>query len=286
MITIKSQREIDAMSRAGEVLSGIHIGLRDIIKPGVDMWDVEEYVRKICKENNVLPLQIGVDGELMDYPYATCCGLNDEVAHAFPRHYKLKEGDLLKVDMVLSEPLDKSVMDVSKLNFNDVKAMKKITQTYRGGVADSCWAYAVGQVSEEVQNLMDVTKECLYRGIEQAVVGNRIGDIGAAIQEYAEGLGYGVVRDLVGHGVGPTFHEEPMVPHYGTKGRGLRLREGMVLTIEPMINTGTWEIDTDMKTGWAHKTLDGGLSCQYEHQFVITKDGPLILTSQGEEGTY
>ena len=286
MITIKSQREIDAMSRAGEVLSGIHIGLRDIIKPGVDMWDVEEYVRKICKENNVLPLQIGVDGELMDYPYATCCGLNDEVAHAFPRHYELKEGDLLKVDMVLSEPLDKAVVDVSKLNFNDVKAMKKITQTYRGGVADSCWAYAVGQVSEEVQNLMDVTKECLYRGIEQAVVGNRICDIGAAIQEYAEGLGYGVVRDLVGHGVGPTMHEEPMVPHYGTKGRGLRLREGMVLTIEPMINTGTWEIDTDMKTGWAHKTLDGGLSCQYEHQFVITKDGPLILTSQGEEGTY
>lgn len=286
MITIKSQREIDAMSRAGEVLSGIHIGLRDIIKPGVDMWEVEEYVRKICKEKNVLPLQIGVDGEIMDYPYATCCGLNDEVAHAFPRHYELKEGDLLKVDMVLSEPLDKAVVDVSKLNFNDVKAMKKITQTYRGGVADSCWAYAVGQVSEEVQNLMDVTKECLYRGIEQAVVGNRIGDIGAAIQEYAEGLGYGVVRDLVGHGVGPTMHEEPMVPHYGTKGRGLRLREGMVLTIEPMINTGTWEIDTDMKTGWAHKTLDGGLSCQYEHQFVITKDGPLILTSQGEEGTY
>ncbi|MGR4070984.1 methionyl aminopeptidase [Streptococcus suis] len=286
MITIKSQREIDAMSRAGEVLSGIHIGLRDIIKPGVDMWEVEEYVRKTCKEKNVLPLQIGVDGELMDYPYATCCGLNDEVAHAFPRHYKLKEGDLLKVDMVLSEPLDKSVVDVSKLNFNDVKVMKKITQAYSGGVADSCWAYAVGQVSEEVQNLMDVTKECLYRGIEQAIVGNRIGDIGAAIQEYAEGLGYGVVRDLVGHGVGPTMHEEPMVPHYGTKGRGLRLREGMVLTIEPMINTGTWEIDTDMKTGWAHKTLDGGLSCQYEHQFVITKDGPLILTSQGEEGTY
>ncbi|WP_170243147.1 methionyl aminopeptidase [Streptococcus suis] len=286
MITIKSQREIDAMNRAGDVLAGVHIGLRELIKPGVDMWEIEEYVRKTCKEKNVLPLQIGVDGELMDYPYATCCGLNDEVAHAFPRHYKLKEGDLLKVDMVLSEPLDKSVVDVSKLNFNDVKAMKKITQTYRGGVADSCWAYAVGQVSEEVQNLMDVTKECLYRGIEQAVVGNRIGDIGAAIQEYAEGLGYGVVRDLVGHGMGPTFHEEPMVPHYGTKGRGLRLREGMVLTIEPMINTGTWEIDTDMKTGWAHKTLDGGLSCQYEHQFVITKDGPVILTSQGEEGTY
>ena len=153
-------------------------------------------------------------------------------------------------------------------------------------MADSCWAYAVGEVSQEVKDLMDVTKECLYIGIEKAVVGNRIGDIGAAIQEYAESRGYGVVRDLVGHGVGPTMHEEPMVPHYGKAGRGLRLREGMVITVEPMITTGTWEIDTDMKTGWAHKTLDGSLSCQYEHQFVITKDGPVILTSQGEERTY
>lgn len=286
MITLKSQREIDAMKRAAAVLTSIHIGLRDLIKPGVDMWAVEEYVRKRCKEENVLPLQIGVDGHLMDYPYATCCGINDEVAHAFPRHYILKEGDLLKVDMVLSEPLDKAVLDVAKLNFDNVGQMKEYTQEYTGGLADSCWAYAVGQVADEVKNLMDVTKECLYRGIEQAVVGNRLGDIGAAIQEYAESNGYGVVRDLVGHGVGPTMHEEPMVPHYGKAGRGLRLKEGMVLTIEPMINTGTWEIDTDEKTGWAHKTLDGGLSCQYEHQFVITKDGPVILTSQGEEGTY
>ena len=223
---------------------------------------------------------------MMDYPYATCCSLNDEVAHAFPRHYILKDGDLLKVDMVLGGPIAKSDLNVSKLNFNNVEQMKKYTQSYSGGLADSCWAYAVGTPSEEVKNLMDVTKEAMYKGIEQAVVGNRIGDIGAAIQEYAESRGYGVVRDLVGHGVGPTMHEEPMVPNYGIAGRGLRLREGMVLTIEPMINTGDWEIDTDMKTGWAHKTIDGGLSCQYEHQFVITKDGPIILTSQGEEGTY
>lgn len=221
----------------------------------------------------------------MDYPYATCCSLNDEVAHAFPRHQKLVEGDLIKVDMVVGL-VDKAELDVSKLDFNNVEQMKHYTENFRGGVADSCWAYAVGQASEKVQQLMDVTKECLYRGIEAAQVGNRIGDIGAAIQEYAESHGYGVVRDLVGHGVGPTMHEEPMVPHYGRAGRGLRLREGMVLTIEPMISTGTWEIDTDFETGWAHKTLDGGLSCQYEHQFVITKDGPVILTSQGEEGTY
>ena len=286
MITLKSQREIEAMDRAGDFLASIHIGLRDLIKPGLDLWEVEEYVRRRCKEANVLPLQIGVEGSLMDYPYAPCCGINDEVAHAFPRHYGLIDGDLLKVDMVLSEPLDKSVVDVSKLDFDNVAQVKKYTENYSGGLADSCWSYAVGNVSQEVKDLMDVTKECLYRGIEQAVVGNRLGDIGAAIQEYAESKGYGVVRDLVGHGVGPTMHEEPMVPHYGRAGRGLRLREGMVLTIEPMINTGTWEIDTDMKTGWAHKTLDGGLSCQYEHQFVITKDGPVILTSQGEEGTY
>ena len=286
MITLKSAREIEAMDKAGSFLASIHKGLRELIKPGADMWAVEEYVRRRCKEGNVLPLQIGVDGSVMDYPYATCCGLNDEVAHAFPRHYILKEGDLLKVDMVLSEPLDKSVVDVGKLNFNNVAEMKKYTENYTGGLADSCWAYAVGNVSEEAAKLMAVTKEALYLGIEQAVIGNRIGDIGAAIQNYAESRGYGVVRDLVGHGVGPTMHEEPMVPHYGTAGRGLRLREGMVLTIEPMINTGTWEIDTDPETGWAHKTLDGGLSCQYEHQFVITKDGPQILTSQGEERTY
>ncbi|OFI50564.1 type I methionyl aminopeptidase [Floricoccus tropicus] len=284
MISLKSPREIEQMDKAGDFLASIHIGLRDIIKPGIDMWDIEEYVRKRCKEENFLPLQIGVDGEIQDYPYATCCSLNDEVAHAFPRHQTLKDGDLIKVDMVLGMASDD--LDVSKLDFNNVQDMKKYTESFRGGIADSCWAYAVGTPSEEVKNLMDVTKESLYRGIEQARVGNRMGDIGSAIQEYAEAHGYGVVRDLVGHGVGPTMHEEPMVPHYGVKGKGLRLREGMVLTIEPMINTGTYEIDTDFKTGWAHKTLDGGLSCQYEHQFVITKDGPVILTSQGEEGTY
>lgn len=285
MITIKSAREIELMDQAGDVLASIHIGLRDLIRPGIDMWTIEEYVRRRCKEENMLPLQIGVEGHIMDYPYATCCSLNDEVAHAFPRHKILKDGDLIKVDMVLGLA-DKAELDVSKLDFNNVALMKQYTEQFRGGVADSCWAYAVGEVSDEVKRLMEVTKECLYRGIEQAVVGNRIGDIGAAIQEYAESQGYGVVRDLVGHGVGPTMHEEPMVPHYGRAGRGLRLREGMVLTIEPMISTGTWEIDTDLKTGWAHKTLDGGLSCQYEHQFVITADGPRILTSQGEEGTY
>lgn len=256
MITIKSEREIEGMRKSGAIIAGMHKELRNIIKPGISTWEIEEFGRKYIEDHGGRAAQIGFEG----FEFATTVSVNDEVAHAFPRkELILKDGDLVKVDTVVD--LD-------------------------GYYSDSAWSYAVGEVSPEVQKLMDVTFKALYIGIEQAQVGNRIGDIGAAIQEYAESRGYGVVRDLVGHGVGPTMHEEPMVPHYGKAGRGLRLREGMVLTVEPMINTGTWEIDTDMKTGWAHKTLDGGLSCQYEHQFVITKDGPVILTSQGEERTY
>lgn len=284
MITLKSPREIAMMQDASDVLASIHIGLRDIIKPGVDMWEIESYVRRICKEKNAIPLQIGVDeGNVDPYPYATCCCLNDEVAHSFPRKgHILKSGDLIKVDMVIGTG---GGIDMSKANFDDGMAMKALADNFTGGVADSCWAYAVGEVSDEVKQLMAVTKESLYRGIEAAQVGNRIGDIGHAIQSYAESFGYGVVRDLVGHGVGPTMHEDPLVPHYGTPGKGLRLREGMVLTIEPMINTGDWEIDHPSNER-GYTTFDGSLSCQYEHQFVVTKNGPVIMTSQGEEGTY
>lgn len=284
MITLKSPREIAMMQDASDVLASIHIGLRDIIKPGVDMWEIESYVRRICKEKNAIPLQIGVDeGNVDPYPYATCCCLNDEVAHSFPRKgHILKSGDLIKVDMVIGTG---GGIDMSKANFDDGMAMKALADNFTGGVADSCWAYAVGEVSDEVKQLMAVTKESLYRGIEAAQVGNRIGDIGHAIQSYAESFGYGVVRDLVGHGVGPTMHEDPLVPHYGTPGKGLRLREGMVLTIEPMINTGDWEIDHPSNER-GYTTFDGSLSCQYEHQFVVTRNGPVILTSQGEEGTY
>ena len=284
MITLKSPREIAMMQDASDVLASIHVGLRDIIKPGIDMWEIESYVRRICKEKNAIPLQIGVDeGNVDPYPYATCCCLNDEVAHSFPRKgHILKSGDLIKVDMVIGTG---GGIDMSKANFDDGMAMKALADNFTGGVADSCWAYAVGEVSDEVKQLMAVTKESLYRGIEAAQVGNRIGDIGHAIQSYAESFGYGVVRDLVGHGVGPTMHEDPLVPHYGTPGKGLRLREGMVLTIEPMINTGDWEIDHPSNER-GYTTFDGSLSCQYEHQFVVTKNGPVILTSQGEEGTY
>jgi len=254
MITLKSNREIDSMDESGALLADVHKQLRSFIKPGVTSWDIEEFARDYIESHGGIAAQIGFEG----YEYATCTSINDEICHGFPRKKALKEGDLIKVDMCV-----------------DLK----------GAVSDSCWAYVVGKPSEKVKKLMEVTKKALYLGIEQAQVGNRIGDIGHAIQTYAEGEGFSVVRDFVGHGIGPTIHEEPTIPHYGKKGKGLRLKEGMVITIEPMINTGTWEMKMD-SNGWTAYTQDGGLSCQYEHSLALTEEGPRILTSQGEEGSY
>lgn len=254
MITLKSEREIEMMAQSGALLADVHKHLRTFIKPGITSWDIEEFVRDHIEKNGGIAAQIGFEG----YKYATCCSINDEICHGFPRKKVLKSGDLIKVDMCV-----------------DLK----------GAISDSCWSYAVGEVSPEVKRLMEVTKKAMYLGIEQAQVGNRIGDIGHAIQTYVEGEGFGVVRDFIGHGIGPTIHEAPSVPHYGEAGKGLRLKEGMVITIEPMVNTGTWKMKMD-DNGWTARTLDGGLSCQYEHSLAITKDGPKILTSQGIEGMY
>lgn len=254
MITLKSKREIDEMDKSGELLADVHRHLRSFIKPGISSWDVEVFVRDFIESHGGVAAQIGFEG----YKYATCTSINDEICHGFPRKKPLKNGDLIKVDMCVD------------LN---------------GAMSDSCWAYAVGEVSPEIEHLMKVTKEALYIGIEQAQVGNRIGDIGHAIQTYVEGEGLSVVKDFIGHGVGPTIHEDPAVPHYGEAGKGLRLKEGMVITVEPMVNTGTWRMKMD-PNGWTAYTLDGGLSCQFEHTFAVTKEGPRILTSQGEERTY
>lgn len=248
MITRKSRREIDAMKESGALLASIHEQLRDFIKPGITGHDIDQFVEKIIEDNGAVAAQIGYQG----YEYATCVSINDEICHGFPTDQVLKENDLVKVDLVID------------LN---------------GAFSDSCWAYVVGKGTEEVKNLMDVTLEALYKGIEAAQVGNRIGDIGAAIQNFVEPKGYSVVREFVGHGIGPTMHEAPSVPHYGIAGKGTRLKEGMTLTIEPMINTGTWKSKMD-DNGWTARTEDGGLSCQYEHTIAITKNGPEILTMQ------
>lgn len=239
------------MDEAGSLLAGIHEELRDFIQPGITGHDIDQFVQKRIEENGAIAEQIGYEG----YEYATCVSINDEICHGFPTNYRLKDNDLVKVDTVVS--LD-------------------------GAMADSCWSYGVGEISEEVQNLMDATHKALYLGIEQAVPGNRIGDIGHAIQSYVEPLGYSVVREFVGHGLGPTMHEPPSIPHYGEPNTGKRLKEGMVITIEPMINTGTWKSSLD-DNGWTARTADGGLSCQYEHSLAITADGPRILTKQEGE---
>ncbi|QBE60989.1 type I methionyl aminopeptidase [Limosilactobacillus fermentum] len=254
MISLKSPREIRAMEKSGAVLAGMHLGIQKIIRPGISSWVIEEFARDYFKQAGAIAAQIGFEG----YKYATCVSVNDEICHGFPRKKLiLKDGDLVKVDTVVN--LD-------------------------GAFSDSCWSYAVGTPSPEIAKLMDVTKKSLYMGIDQCVPGNRIGDIGAVIQHYTEDEnGYGDVKEFVGHGIGPTMHEDPMVPHYGEAGHGLRLRKGMTITVEPMINTGTWQADTSDPSGWLAKTADGGWSCQYEHTLVITEDGPKILTSQDPE---
>jgi methionyl aminopeptidase len=249
MIILKSAKEIELMKKSGDVLASCHREIAKLIKPGITTLEIDAFVEKFLHMNGAKPEQKGYKG----YPFATCASVNDEICHGFPTREPLKDGDIVTIDMVV--------------NLN-------------GWLADSAWSYAVGNVSDTAKELMNVTKESLYRGIEKAVVGNRIGDISHAIQSYAESSGFSVVRDFIGHGIGQNIHEGPEVPHFGSPDRGLRLKEGMVITIEPMINIGCYDCFLD-SNGWTARTLDGELSAQYEHTVAITSNGPIILTDQG-----
>ena len=248
MVTIKSEREINMMKKSGELLASIHREIAKMMRPGLTTWDIEVFVEDYLKKHGATAEQKGYKG----YQYAICASINDEICHGFPRKQPLKNGDLVTIDMVI--------------NLN-------------GALADSAWSYAVGEVDESVLKLMDVTKTSLYKGIEQVKIGNRIGDIGHAIQTYVESEGYSVVRDFIGHGIGPSIHEKPEVPHFGLPGKGLRIKEGMVFTIEPMVNVGRYHSKMD-NNGWTARTADGSLSCQYEHTLAVTKNGVIILTDQ------
>jgi len=248
MITLKSQREIDMMKKAGELLARTHKEIAKMIKPGITTWEIDQFVDRFLAEHGATPEQKGYKG----YEYATCASINDEICHGFPRKQPLQEGDIVTIDMVV--------------NLN-------------GALADSAWSYPVGKVDPLTQKLLDVTKESLYKGMEQVKVGNRIGDIGHAIQTYVEAQGFSVVRNFIGHGIGPTIHEKPEVPHYGLPGKGPRIKEGMVFTIEPMVNIGGFETKMD-NNGWTARTLDGSLSAQYEHTLAVTNNGIVIITDQ------
>ncbi len=242
------------MYKSGQIVARMHEELRNIIRPGITTSEINKFCEDFIRKQKAIPSQIGYQG----FPYATCTSVNDVICHGFPSEQKLKDGDIITVDTVVE---------------------------YDGFMGDSAWSYRVGEVSSLILDLMKTTKECLYLGIEKAIIGNRLGDIGAVIQANAEAKGFSVVREFTGHGIGRSMHEDPMVPHYGKEGRGLRLQEGMVITIEPMINIGDWKSKID-RDGWTARTKDGSISCQYEHTLAITKDGPRILTLQKDEESY
>ncbi|MED4586806.1 type I methionyl aminopeptidase [Brevibacillus choshinensis] len=248
MIILKTPEEIELMRAAGRILAACHREIKTMIRPGVTTWDIDQFVEEFLAKNGATPEQKGYSG----YPYATCGSVNDVICHGFPKKEPLRDGDIVTIDMVVRKD---------------------------GWLADSAWSYEVGNVSPEAKRLLEVTEKSLYLGIEQAVVGNRIGDISHAIQTFAQANGFSVVRDFTGHGIGKDMHEEPYVPHFGPPGRGQRLKEGMVITIEPMLNIGTYHAKID-EDGWTARTRDGQLSAQYEHTIAITADGPVILTKQ------
>ncbi|MBZ2174224.1 type I methionyl aminopeptidase [Schnuerera sp. xch1] len=248
MIIIKTRQEIEKMKKAGELLARVHKEIAKMIKPGISTYEIDQFVEEYLKKNGATAEQKGYQG----YQFATCASINDEICHGFPRRSPLKDGDIVTIDMVVN---------------------------LGGWLADSAWSYGVGNISDEAKKLLDITKKALYIGIEKAVIGNRVGDISHAIQTYVESEGFSVVRDFVGHGIGRNMHEEPQVPHFGSPGRGPRLMEGMVLTIEPMVNIGRYESTID-DNKWTARTIDGKLSTQYEHTLAITKDGPIIITDQ------
>ncbi|KGX91307.1 methionine aminopeptidase [Pontibacillus halophilus JSM 076056 = DSM 19796] len=247
---MNKEKQIKNVYKAGELVASCHEQLRDRIVPGVSTLELDSFVENYLRTHGATPEQKGY----RDYPYATCASVNDEICHGFPRRTPLKDGDLVTIDFVAN---------------------------YQGGLADSAWSYLVGAPHERAVNLLHATKHALDIGIQQAVVGNRVGDIGAAIQRYAESAHFSVVRQFVGHGIGKTIHEPPNIPHYGQKGTGEVLREGMFITIEPMLTDGNWFAVKD-DNGWTARTLDESWAAQFEHTIHITKDGPVIVTEQSE----
>jgi len=249
MITLKSPREIDLMRRAGQVVATILHEMCEMVEPGISTGELDSFAESRCKELGVKPAFKGYHG----FPACVCISVNEEVVHGIPSKKRvLQAGDIVGMDFGV---------------------------IYDGWFGDSARTVAVGKISPEAQNLMTRTEEALRRGIEQARAGNRIFDIGHAIQNYVEGFGYGVVREFVGHGIGRALHEEPQVPNFGPRGKGLALKEGMVLAIEPMINAGSHEVRV-LSDGWTAVTADRSLSAHFEHTVAITPEGPRVLTER------
>ncbi|WP_031517177.1 type I methionyl aminopeptidase [Desulfofalx alkaliphila] len=246
MITCKSEKELGYMRDAGKLVALTFKELEKAVKPGVTTKDLDTIAEDFIVKNGANPAFKGLYG----FPATICASVNEEVVHGIPGLRKLDSGDIISIDLG------------AEIN---------------GYFGDSARTLPVGDVSDEALELMRVTEQALYIGIDYAVDGNRLSDISHAIQSYAEGHGYSVVRDYVGHGIGSKLHEEPQVPNYGRPGRGPRLKEGMTLAIEPMVNVGTFEVQT-LPNNWTVVTKDNKLSAHFEHTIAITDDVPEILT--------
>ena len=247
MIHLKNSQQITLMKDAGRITGEALLLARDMVRPGITTYEIDEAIRHYIEKCGAKPTFLGYGG----FPASACISVNDEVIHGIPSKKKvLKEGDIVKIDT---------------------------GATYRGYVGDSARTIPVGMVSAEAQKLIEVTRQSFFKGVEQVKVGNRLGDIGAAIDGYVVANGFSTVKRYVGHGIGTDMHEPPDVPNYGTAGRGIRLCAGMTIAIEPMVNVGREDV-RELPDGWTVKTADGKLSAHYENTIALTSEGVLILT--------
>jgi methionyl aminopeptidase len=246
MIIGKSKKELEKMREAGRLVGQVLSELKKMAQPGVTTIEIDRAAEKMIRDAGALPTFKGYHG----FPYSICASVNEQVVHGFPSDYELKDGDIFSIDCGV---------------------------TLSGFVGDTATTVPIGTVDEDWLKLVRVTEECLERAIEECRAGRHLGDIGAAVQQHAEGNGYSVVRDYVGHGIGRRMHEDPQIPNYGKPGHGPKIRAGYVFAVEPMINLGTHHTKV-LADGWTVVTLDGKPSAHAEHTIAITEEGPEVLT--------
>ncbi len=250
MIVLKTAEDIKKLEKSAKIVAEVLLRLKEIAKPGVETMEFDLLARKASKQLRARPAFLGYRG----FPASVCISINDEVVHGIPSKGRfLKEGDIVSIDFGAE---------------------------YEGFYGDATITVGVGHISAKAERLIEITEKALYKGIEKAVAGNRLGDISAGIQQYVESNNFSVVRDFVGHGIGRELHEEPLVPNYGKQGTGPDLKPGMILAIEPMVNEKGYEIEI-LENEWTVVTKDKGLSAHFEHDVAITENGPVILSKLG-----
>ena len=247
MIFYKSEEEIDLIRESSLLVAKTHAEISKLIKPGITTLYLDRIAEEFIRDNGGIPAFKGYGG----FPNSLCTSINSHVVHGIPNDINLINGDIISVDCGV---------------------------LMNGYFGDSAYTYCVGNVSEEIRKLLEVTKESLNKGIEKAIVGNRLGDIGFAISNFVSQYGYGVVREMVGHGIGRNLHEDPQVPNYGRRGSGVKLKEGLVIAIEPMINLGSSKIE-QLSDGWTIRTVDKKCSAHFEHTIVVREHKAEVLTS-------